>query len=191
MTPSTRSILLASLLALAPAAFAQTPTKAPVTFYGVTFPAEIVGATSTNVVDYEKDHPGYGYSVGYRRGDQIVTVYIYDMKISPIPDDVRGRVVRAELEEARKEVLSVRRDEGRSIEHTRDHTIEDAQGRTRFVCSVFVFSRRDRPGAFDSTLCLGVVNGKFFKFRISNDQRPSSEAEARGFIGAWAKMLWP
>ena len=188
--PSIRTVMLAAVLAvIAPLAAAQTPTKAPVTFYGVTFPAEIAGAASISVRDYEQTSPGLGYSVGYRRGDQVMTVYIYSKGQRTIPDDPQAPVVKAEFEKSKGEISG----SGlyKSVDGMGDWTIEDAKGRTRFACAAYVLLRNDGPVPRDSFLCLGAVKNNFFKFRITGDQRAGSEAAASDFVRAWTKVLWP
>ena len=183
---SIRTVLLAASLAAA-----QTPTKAPVTFYGVTFPAEIAGAVSISVRDYEQTSPGLGYSVGYRGGNQTSTVYIYDERQSTIPDDLQAPIVKAQFEQAKGDIVAAGR-QGlfAKVEAKGDWTVADARGRTRFTCTAFVLAAKDRPGELDSHVCLGVVNNKFFKFRITGSQRPSAAADVKAFVEAWANLLW-
>jgi hypothetical protein len=190
MMPLIRSLLLA--LVLAPVAFAQTPTRAPVTFYGVTFPAEIADAVSISVREYEQTSPGLGYSVGYRGANQTSTVYIYDMRQSAIPDDLQAPIVKAQFEQAKGDIFGAGR-QGlfTKVEAKEDWGVADARGRTRFTCTAFVLAARDRPGELDSHVCLGVVNNKFFKFRITGSQRPGATEDAKAFVEAWARMIWP
>ena len=190
---SLRPVLLAALLTvIAPLAAAQTPAKAPVTFYGITFPAEIAGAVSISVRDYEQSNPGLGYSVGYRGGNQTSTVYIYDQRQSTIPDDLQAPIVKAQFEQAKGDILAAGR-QGlfTKVESKGDWTVADARGRPRFTCTAYVLAAKDRPGELDSHVCLGVVNGKFFKFRITGSEHPGAAASAKAFVEAWAKMIWP
>ena len=39
-------------------------------------------------------------------------------------------------------------------------------------------------------LCLGVVNGKYFKVRTTMAQDDKSQDEVRRFVGAWVAKLW-
>jgi tetratricopeptide (TPR) repeat protein len=166
---------------------AQAPDQ-PVTYYGLTFPAEIGGGRRGDVHDYETTHPGLGYSVGYRHRGAQSTVYIYDGGLPWIPDDLHGSVVTQQLEQSR---LAIRR--GRpdgAVEDKGQFAITDSQRRPSLICDRVVMKngiRGDDPGVppIDSFVCLGVVNGKFFKVRTSMPQRPDSEAEVRSFVGAW------
>jgi hypothetical protein len=171
---------------------AQAPGQ-PDTYYGLTFPEEIGGGQRIEAVhDYETDHPGLGYSAGYRHRGANSTVYIYDLGLHRIPDDLQAPVVTLALADARAAIH--RRTPG-TVEDTGHFTIADSQQRTRLICEGAVIKngmRGDDPGAppIDTFVCLGVVNGKFFKVRTSMPQRPDSKAEARRFIGAWVARLW-
>jgi hypothetical protein len=166
---------------------AQAPDE-PVTYYGVTFPAEIGGARRISVRDYEPTNPGLGFSAGYRHRGATSTVYIYDLKLAAIPDDLDAAVVTRQFEQARSDI---RRGQSAdtTVEDKASFTILDGGRRPRLLCQGFVISKPD-AGPVDSFLCLGVVNGKFFKTRTSMPQRRDSEPEAREFIEAWAGRLW-
>jgi hypothetical protein len=166
---------------------AQAPDQ-PVTYYGLTFPMEIGGGRRGDVHDYETTHPGLGYSVGYRHRGAQSTVYIYDGGLPPIPDDLHAPALTQQLEQSR---LAIHRHQPAGTVEDKGHfTITDSQRRSRLICDGVVMKnglRGDNPGAppIDSFVCLGVVNGKFFKVRTSMPQRPDSEAEVRSFVRAW------
>ena len=55
-----------------------------------------------------------------------------------------------------------------------------------------VITDGDEPeGAVDSFLCLTGWHNKFVKFRLTTRPSPRSSAEARRFVEAWLKILWP
>ena len=45
---------------------AMTAGRAAVTYFGLTFPDRIAGATVGPVTDFEKDKPGLGYALKYQ-----------------------------------------------------------------------------------------------------------------------------
>jgi hypothetical protein len=168
---------------------AQAPDQ-QVTYYGLTFPMEIGGGRRSDVHDYETTHPGLGYSVGYGHRGAVSTVYIYDGGLPRIPDDLNAPVVTRQLEQARSDIRRAR--PAGTVEDKGHFAITDGQRRPRLICDGVVMKngiRGDNPGAppIDSFVCLGVVNGKFFKVRTSMPQRPDSEAEVRSFVGAWVE----
>src|SRR5262245_5608470 len=131
-----------------------------------------------------KQPAGTGYSAGYHQGNLTGTVYIYDDRKQSIPDDPQSPLVKAQLEQSRRDVVGLRR--GIGVKFKEDFTIEDARGRTRLICAAFAITDDDgRPR--DSFSCLGVAKNKFLKFRISG----VSQAEARQFVNAWINLLWP
>src|SRR5262245_8793100 len=177
------AVLIAFLSAVTGAA-AQTSAKGPVTVYDFTFPEEVAGTQRISFRDYESNQPGLGYSAGYRQGNLTGTVYIYDDRKQSIPDDPQSPLVKAQLEQSRRDVVGLRR--GIGVKVKEDFTIEDARGRTRLICAAFAITGDDgRPR--DSFSCLGVAKNKFLKFRISG----VSQAEARRFVNAWINLLWP
>jgi hypothetical protein len=126
--------------------------------------------------------------VGYRHRGAESTVYIYDGGLPRIRDDLDAPVVAQQLEQAR---LAIRRARPAGTVEDKGHfAITDSQRRPRLICDGVVMKngiRGDNPSAppIDSFVCLGIVNGKFFKVRTSMLQRPDSEAEVRSFVRAW------
>jgi hypothetical protein len=176
--------VLIAFLSVVTGAAAQTSAKGPVTVFDFTFPEEIAGAQRISFRDYESNQPGLGYSAGYKQGNLIGTVYIYDDGKQSIPDDPQSPLVKAQLEQSRRDVLGLRRGVGVKVKE--EFTIEDARGRTRLICAAFAITG-DHGRPRDSFSCLGVAKNKFLKFRISG----VSQAEARRFVNAWINLLWP
>jgi hypothetical protein len=176
--------VLIAFLSVVMGAAPQTSAKGPVTVFDFIFPEEVAGAQRFSFRDYESSQPGLGYSAGYHQGNLTGTVYIYDDRKQSIPDDPQSPLVKAQLEQSRRDVVGLRR--GIGVKVKEDFTIEDARGRTRLICAAFAITDNDgRPR--DSFSCLGVAKNKFLKFRISG----ASQAEARRFVNAWINLLWP
>ena len=182
-----RSIaLLLAMLSVVPAAYAQTQApNEPVTHLGLTFPTEIAGAPRISVRVYE---PGMGYSAGYRHGEATSTVYIYDNGLPSIPDDIRSAVVRGQFEREKAEVGHVPQ-LGISAKAKNGFTIQDSSKRDRLMCQAYVMTR-EGFGQYDTFMCLGVYNGKFFKVRTTIPQSANAEPEMRRFTGLWVDRLW-
>jgi hypothetical protein len=171
---------------------AQAPGQ-PVTYYGLTFPVEIGGGRQIGITDYESTRPGLGYSVGYRHRGATSTVYIYDGGLARVPDDLNAPLVTRQLEQARSDIFRSR--PAGTVADRGNFTIADSGRRPRLICNGVVIKNGifgNTPGApsLDSFVCLGVVNGKFFKVRTSMPQRPDSTAEVRSFVGAWVDRIW-
>lgn len=167
---------------------AQSDNQA-VTYYGVEFPAQFAQGQRISTRDYEPTNPGLGFSAVYRHFGAISTVYIYDAKVSAIPDDIRAPVVVQQFERAKGDI---RRGypEGAIFNSKGPFAIADARGRPRLTCEGFNlrWGSADRP--LDTYLCLGVVNQKFFKVRTTMPQDEDSQREVQRFIGAWVAQLW-
>jgi len=185
------TIAITFLAAMSGVVLAETSATGPVTFFEFTFPEEIAGAQRVSIRDYESGTPGLGYSAGYRQPNLTGTVYIYDAGKRSIPDDPQAPLVKAELEQSQREIFGLQeRGAYSKVERKGSFTIEDAHGRTRFICTAFAYVANDgRP--VDSFACLGVAKSKFLKFRISIGRHDGSQVEAKGFVGAWIDRLWP
>jgi hypothetical protein len=75
-------LLLTADLSRSAEAYVHGPT-------GVALPAELVGFARGEVIDYEKDSPGQGTGVAYRKpGSYSATLYIYTSELQPFPTSV-------------------------------------------------------------------------------------------------------
>jgi hypothetical protein len=99
----------------------------PITYYGVEFPAQFAEGQRISTRDYEPASPGLGFSAGYRHRGAVSTVYIYDAKVSAIPDDIRAPVVVQQLEQAKGDI-SRAQSEGAILNSKGLFTIADARG---------------------------------------------------------------
>jgi hypothetical protein len=108
-----------------------------VTYYGVEFPAQFAQGRRISTRDYEPTNPGLGFSAGYRHLGAISTLYIYDAKVSSIPDDIRAPVVVQQLEQAKGDIRRAQA-EGAILNSKGPFTIADASGRTRLTCEVSI-----------------------------------------------------
>jgi hypothetical protein len=176
-------LVLAVLQSAAPA---QVPPNDAVTLHGLTFPPTISGADRFSLREYEKEHPGLGYSVGYRWPDAVATVYIYDLKQRDIPDNPSAAPIKAQFASASADIFRTQQ-QGvyRNVEALGDFSMADAHGRTRLQCGAFKLTRTE--GELASYLCVGGWNNKFVKFRITGQP----EAEVKQFLQAWVDRLWP
>ncbi len=182
---------LVAAFAVAIALGATAASRAAVTYFGLTFPDRVAGATLGPVTDFEKDHPGLGYGVRYQQQGWAIDVYIYDDGIKPIPDDLGAEVHKKQIDQAQGDIFEMQKS-GRysGVKLTRSHVIKDRSGRTRFLCRDFTFAR-EKTGKVDSYLCLTGWNNKFVKFRLTTLHRADSAGEAKRFMDAWIGVLWP
>src|SRR5262249_61197825 len=96
MTPAIRLhrvaiVSLAALLVVAP----LSSGRAEATYFGLTLPDKVAGATRGPTTDFEKSFPGAGYGTLYYQRDLQIDVNIYDNGEPPIPDDeVKGTALK-------------------------------------------------------------------------------------------------
>jgi hypothetical protein len=161
------------------------------TFLGLTFPQEIGGAVIGQPTDYEKNLLGFGYSLAYRRPGWKTDVYIYNLR-TVVPADPLSAAVKHEFNRAKREIFELqKRGFYSNVVAKNDYMLVDRSGHTRFVCAAFGFFHSQIQSKVDSFLCLTPWNGQFVKFRMTTPQRQDSRADARRFIEAWFKILWP
>ena len=162
------------------------------TVYGLRLPAQIGGAERASIKDYETARPGLGYGVSYRLPGWTTDLYLYDLKLSSIPDDPTSTVVMEALTQAKNEVFGLgQRGDYKNVALKSDYTILDSAGRTRFVCAMFTYLHVKFKGDVDSYLCMTGWKGKLVKFRMTTPRNDASSAVARRFIEAWSSVLWP
>lgn len=183
------AVLAAGTLIAASCAVRAQPDTQTVNYHGVAFPAAFANGMRISTRDYEPTHPGLGFSAGYRHRGAISTLYIYDAKVSPIPDDIRAPVVIQQFEQAKGDI---RRGQPESAILTSKglFTLADGKDLPRLICEGFNLKRSSTDRPLDTYLCLGVVNKKFFKVRTTMPQDEGSQREVRRFVGAWVAKLW-
>ena len=160
-----------------------------VTYHGVDFPAQFAQGQRISTRDYEPTNPGLGFSAGYRHRGAISTVYLYDLRLPAIPDDLRADLVTRQFEQAKGDIHRAQ-PAGATIASKGTFTIADAGKRPRLTCEGFALQRSSADAPLDSYLCLGVAKGKFLKVRTTMPQSQTSQAEVRRFIGAWVAAIW-
>lgn len=178
-----RNAILA-LLALTAAASAE-----PVTVAGVVFPDRVGEFVRGPGRDYEKTHPGLGYSFLYRGEPWTATAYVYDQQRTAIPDDLGSDVVKGEFAQAKRDVLAgVRAGAWRKADFVRDFSLPE-RGKPRFLCASYTLVDPTNAER-DSVLCVAAAKGKFVKFRVTGT-RGASMAPVSAFVDGWTRNLWP
>lgn len=166
--------------------------KEPLSILGVQIPDQVAGIPHAPPHNFEKDHPGLGYSIEFQRPDWRIHVYIYDLRMTSIPADPKSDAVKQQLAQASGDISEMeRRGNYSNVTAKGQYTVNDGAGRTRFVCSAFSYFIKERKIDADSYLCVTSVKNKFFKIRMTTKQGPASSVDARRFVQAWADALWP
>jgi hypothetical protein len=178
------------LVAAGSAGLAQRSDGRTVTYHGLDFLPEFAEGRRISTRDYEAATPGLGFSAGYRHRNATSTVYIYDLGLNAIPDDIAAALPVRNFEQSRSDILKAQ-PPNVTVTSSGTFTLADAAGRPRLSCEGFTFRRGANEAPLDSYLCTGVVNGKFFKVRTTMLQAEDSQSEARRFIGAWIAKIWP
>lgn len=188
-----RTIGFAAIAALFVAAanpvVAQRSDRQTIRYHGMEFPPEFAEGQRFSTRDYEASNPGLGFSAGYRHRNAVSTLYIYDLGLKSVPDDISSPVVSRQFAQARSDI-AVAQAGAAALGSTGQLTLADARNRPRLTCEGFELKRADQPPV-TTYLCLGVVDGKFFKVRMTTRQHEGAQDELRRFVGAWVAKLWP
>jgi hypothetical protein len=167
----------------------QTPQHPLV--LGVPAPERVAGLPRSAPHDFETKNPGWGYALDYAKPGWAVNVYIYDRGLPSIPDDVMAAPVQNQLASGREEILELqKRGDYKNVTEKDAFRISDSAGRTRFICKSFNYFHTKWERTVESYLCLTAVRDKFFKIRMTTEQRADSVREVRRFAEAWLRILW-
>lgn len=209
MRNRTLALIFASLICLA--GHASLPSSAqvlarqaanpngPVSFLGFEFPSKFLGIPRVNVLNYEKDSPGLGFSASYENGPFKATVYIYDLQQTSIPEDVSAPIHLRNFRAAKQDVVAAQH-QGlfRIVESKYDFTVSDPRNQARLNCAAMRLQRPERPGPSSDYVCTGAFDNKFFKLRITCHEDVTislgnnhSEDFTTIYIKLWTFRLWP
>jgi len=170
---------------------APSPAQQPPTILGLKIPDKVGGLAHAAPFDFEKTNPGLGYSIEFLRPGWRIDVYIYDMRMKSIPDDLDSEVIKKQFAQATDDIFALeKRGTYAKVTAKGDYSIERG-GQTRFLCSAFSYVHTQSAVTVDSYLCLTSWKNKFFKIRMTTPQNGDSRSEADKFAEAWIKVLWP
>ena len=178
------TLAFAACLAAMSALAQQTPT-----YFGMTFPELVQGATRGPVTDYEnKGHPGLGYSAGYARRDWKADVYVYDLRRPKISPDLSSPEVAAHFEQTVRDVSAPGLYS--NVVAGERFNVNDPGGARRFICQAFSFTH-PQVGPSRSALCLTSWRDKFVKIRLTAPANGDATGAMRAFAQDWTRLLWP
>jgi len=179
---------LAAFVMVAPVGIGPAET----TYFGLPFPEKIAGATrAPGVTDFDAALPGGGYGAVYRHPELDIDIHITNDGESSTPDDFESAVLKKHLEEIKTMAFKKQGHAATSkVEFVRDFVIADQAGRTRLLCSQFLYSY-DVGSKHDNFECFAGWRNKLVEFTLYHRHGPGSEAAARRFVEAWFPILWP
>ena len=184
--------VLAALAFIFAASNVGVKAQGPLTILGLTIPDRVAGLPHAQPYDFEKTNPGLGYSIEFQRPGWRIDVYIYDFRMTSIPDDPMSDVIKNQLAQAKGDVFALeKRGNYADVALKDEYTVSDREGRTRFVCASFNYVHKAMAATVDSYLCLTSWKNKFFKIRMTARQGDTTRAVAAQFVEAWINVLWP
>jgi len=135
------------------------------------------------VTDYEAlpNGAGLGASVEYRDAADgaIATVYIYTARMSGLRDGADAPEVQAQLQAAGRDIYAA--GPRRGYELMGEGAMRPVTGRNdqpAMRCTHFML-RRQSGGELDSYACVGVLNGRFLKLRLTFGGGAQARSEDR------------
>jgi hypothetical protein len=160
----------------------------PVTFFGLTVPDQVQGATRGETTDFETTRPGLGYSAVYWHRDWTANMYVYDLGRESISTSLMSPEMKQQFDQAAGDVLRVPL--YREVVAGPRFTISDLSGTERFLCGSFAFTHTT-AGPARSALCLTSWRNKFVKLRLTAPGNSDASQNMRAFARAWMQILWP
>lgn len=159
---------------------------------GYTFPVAVLDFRRSSVHDFEPQHPGLGFAVGYQSETLRVTVYVYDGGATGIGEGSKTPAVARELDQAyadmRKAVEQGAYQAGARYEAAGEGDVAwpDVPVAYRYrALDLIAGSSRRR-----SYLFLTGLRGKFLKLRITAAQDIADvDRETRAFLKALTVQL--
>ena len=159
---------------------------------GVALANEYAGFHRGQILDFEKDVEGLGFSVAYHGGSRgESTIYIYDKRLSDIPNGPMHQTVLAEFNRTTDEVLALplgKLPPIRQVELVARYGTGAPERGQEFLCAEFIVTKPE--GAVRSFLYLTGALGRFIKIRVTLNTNDEADPAARNFADAAARRLW-
>lgn len=176
----------------------EAPTSAPATGRLAVdrFPGMLVGLPRIEIVDYEaKGHAGLGYSVSYgSRESLIVTLYIYDMGQSDIPDGPSSPQVQEQLRRAVGDIFQAERmGLYQNVQKAREATVTLGSGAPGqgLAASGVVFHLEVQGETKTSHVYTSGHRGAFVKLRCTYAHEAQSEPQSEDLLRRFLLALGP
>ena len=192
-----KTLLISLIVVLQMIAMPLSAADAQTTQYrhpatGLTFPDSVDGIIKGNVKDFEGTSPGLGVSVSYDRPGITVTVYVYNLRLKSIPDDLSSPVLKNHFAQVMNDIYEV-----------------EKRGYYKFVKKTaegITFLRADKTGPQALSASFSYVqNGvdrlsklyllghknHFVKIRFTYDKSVQAQTEEKltAFLNAMANMI--
>lgn len=145
-------------------------------------------------VDYESRTPGLGASVNYRRvgGAGLVTVYVYDGYAPPrrLTEGARSEEVAAHMRSAGNDIVQAAQQRGTKLTGPVDSApVPGRGGQPAMRCARYGMLY-DNGETAESHLCVGVLQGRLLKLRVTQPPVPQTrDAEVAAFGAAVVAAL--
>ncbi len=150
--------------------FPQSEYEKNFIFPPIIGPLSFMGGT-----DYEKTNPGLGYSVRYADYITKLDIYVYDLQINPIPNDVNSKVVVSAFQAAANDIFAVaKRGDYSDLKYPPSRKM-NLLGKDMLIGT---FEYMQDETARYSILMFTVHKGKFFKVRLAINKEKDESYEA-------------
>jgi len=148
---------------------------------GFRFPEKVAGQRVGAKRDYEKDNPGYGWSIEYL-GKFAANVYVYDLKKRSLPDGIKSKPAQDHFAETCKEVFLLK--DNVNVKVLISSETLDLGGLSWLHAS---FSYTLYGDKVISRLFLTVHKGHFLKVRVT--RRASAEPDQDKLVQSFVEEL--
>lgn len=161
---------------------------------GILFPDHLPGMTKVSVVEYEKKHPGLGISVGYNGPRIAATIYVYNMRMTSVPNNIESPDFVAHFKQTAEDIFQAgRQGLWNNVRRTSEEILFVGQPETglKAQCGSFSYSRNNDE--LLSKLCLFAYKNYFVKIRFTyakdiKDKAEETFARLLDFVGNEIKV---
>jgi len=171
------AMLLASVVAAEPVINVAT---------GIEFPDSIAGYERVGVNNFETQKPGLGYSYVYRTREGITaSVYVFNLQLERVPDNVADPQIEAIRKMAADEVILAAKMRGSSAEKT--FSITDRVKTSRGLVNVDFDMFRTHGPTFITFTWIWTARNHIFKIRLTPSPMVDTE-HVRDFSDAIVRL---
>jgi tetratricopeptide (TPR) repeat protein len=161
---------------------------------GIIFPEQLAGLKMISVTDYEKEKPGLGISIGYGDSSGTATIYLYNLGIKAVPEDI-------DSPHFKKHFIQVLNDVIRAGDNGPYHNVKmlseeelfigNSQTGIKALSASFSYVMVHNRKEVLSKLYLMSWNNHFLKLRFTyhKDMRIQGEETLKQLIGELSMMI--
>jgi hypothetical protein len=159
-------------------------------------PPKVGDAKRGEVKDFEPANPGLGQAVGYSMPGWRITLFIYDLQRTDLPETAVASIITPQLEQAAGDIMTFKqKGDYADVDEGLGFVVPDGLA-ARFYCKSYVLKTTKGIGGlksnneqFDSYLCVTTWRKRFIKLRLTTASNPKALRTALEFVKSLDRAL--